>query len=320
MRLMLKLRINFLHLNNHVQDLQWRGWEHSNKKLSKRTRKISRRLIKKFTEKMLPHLTMNLRSFRQSQPWARPMECKLNLLKRSSSDSIHQKVFFLKLQPLPKLMTLSTFQMSSTSIPMWSITDNLFAEKFLDQLSSLQIWATKTNLSHCQLPKKTASKLIPFSDSITEKSCLLLTRTEPLSKTVKMSLTVGSLKTQWAKNYKRKSQLKLVQVRIKNSSLLLKLQRTNWPKESYLSLMSKWKSNQSSIKSNLITKAQRSLAKRRSSTVLKCYSSVISTIQELSAWNNCSTRVHNLMLFPSLLRKPQAFKGLNYHSRTWVAT
>jgi len=264
---------------------------------------------------LLP-MKMNLRSFRQSQPWVRLAACKLNLLKRSSSDARHQRVFYLSILPSPNAMNTSTSPISSTSIPMSSITDNLFAEKFLDQLLSLPIWATKINLSQCQSPKRKPLKPIPFSDNTTEKNCLLLMKMEHKSKTVKMSLTVGTLRILRVKNCKRKSRLRLVQIKIKNSSLLLKLQRTNWPRESYLSSMLKLKRNQSLLKSNLTTKALRLLAKRRSSTPLKFSFSVILTTQESNAWNNCSTRVHNLMLYLSLLRKLQVSKDSNCHSRT----
>lgn len=259
MRSMLKLRTNLVHLNSHAQDLQWREWELLKRKLLKRIKRTLRQLTKKYMDKRIPlPMKMSPRLFLQNQPWVRLAACKLSLLKRSSLDSIHQKVFFLKFQHSPKLMTLSTFQISSMSIPMLSITDNLFAEKFLDQLLFFPIWATKTSLFQCQLPKRKALKPILFLDNTTEKSCLLPMKMELSSKTVKKSSTAGSLKILWAKNFKRKSRLKLVQIKTKSSSSLWKLPRTNWPRELFLSSISKWKRNQISIKSNLTTKAQRS--------------------------------------------------------------
>lgn len=258
MRSMLKLKANLVHLNSHAQDLQWREWELLKRKLLKRIKRTLRQLTKKYMDKRIPlPMKMSPRLFLQNQPWVRLAACKLNLLKRSSLDLDHQRVFF-KFNQWPKSMTPLTSQTSSMLIPMSSITDNLFAEKFLDQLLFFPIWATKTSLFQCQLPKRKALKPILFLDNTTEKSCLLPMKMELLSKTVKKSSTAGSLKILWAKNFKRKSRLKLVQIKTKSSSSLWKLPRTNWPRELFLSSISKWKRNQISIKSNLTTKAQRS--------------------------------------------------------------
>jgi len=178
MRSMLKLNKILAHQSSLVQNLQWREWKLSSKKLSKKTKKTLKIPIKKLTNNTLKLLIM-MKSFHQNHPWARLPACKLNLHKRSSLVSSHQRVFLLKLLSYLKMKTELILPIFLMLIPMLSIMGNLFAEKFLVQLLSFQIWVIKTNSYPCQLPKRKHSKLTKFLDNTIERNCLLPMKTEP---------------------------------------------------------------------------------------------------------------------------------------------
>ena len=129
MRSTLKLNKIPAHQNSHVQNLQWREWKLSSKKLSKKTKRTLKIPIKKLTNKTLK-LLMMMKSFHQNHPWARLPACKLNLHKRSNLVSAHQKVFLLKLLSYLKMKIELILPIFSMLIPMLSIMGNLFAEKF----------------------------------------------------------------------------------------------------------------------------------------------------------------------------------------------